>query len=126
MPRARASAVAVAAGALAALLPAAGCATGGIGMEKGGLVRVNVKAAALDAAHAPRRYAVLVGIPQVNDPEWRPLRYAAKDAQDLAAALADPGRGRFDQVRVLVKPEETTTRAVLQAVDSLAALATRP
>ena len=95
-------------------------------MEKGGLVRVNVKAAALDAAHAPRRYAVLVGIPDVNDPEWRPLRYAAKDAQDLAAALADPGRGRFDQVRVLVKPEETTTRAVLQAVDSLAALATRP
>lgn len=114
----------IAAAALAALLCAGGCAPASA--EKGGLVRIRVPQAALDSAHAPRRFAVLVGIPQVRDPEWRPLRYAAKDAEDLGAALADPKRGKFDQVRIFTRPEQTTTQAVLQAVDALAAMANRP
>lgn len=106
------------------LLAAAGC--GPAALEKGGLVRVSTPRAALDAAHAPRRFAVVVGISAVADAGWRPLRYAEKDAKDVAAALGDPARGRFDHVQVLTAPQETTGPAILAALDALAGRASRP
>jgi hypothetical protein len=94
--------------------------------EKGGLVPLKLDEAALASAYTPRRIALLVGISQFQDPQWRPLRYSEKDAQDLAAALRDPARGRFDQVRLLSRPEETTREAILSALRQLQQEATRP
>nr|WP_304503086.1 MULTISPECIES: caspase family protein [Myxococcaceae] len=69
---------------------------------------------------------MLVGIGHPDDPQWRALRYAEKDATDLAAALKDPARGAFQSVRVLATPGETGRAAVLAAVRQLAREATRP
>jgi Caspase domain len=94
--------------------------------EKGGLVPLKVDEGALASAYAPRRFALLVGIGQPDDAQWRPLRYAEKDAKDLAAALQDPARGAFHSVRVLSGREETGRASVLAAVRALAREATRP
>ncbi|OJT16535.1 peptidase C14 [Archangium sp. Cb G35] len=93
---------------------------------KGGLVSVKVDERALSTAYAPRRLALLVGVSQFQDAQWRNLRYATKDAEDLAAALRDPARGHFDSVRVLSRPEETTRGAILAALRQLRQEATRP
>ncbi|HYO54413.1 caspase family protein [Archangium sp.] len=93
---------------------------------KGGLVSVKVDESALSQAYAPRRLALLVGVSQFQDAQWRDLRYSAKDAEDLAAALRDPTRGHFDQVRVLTRPEETTRASILDALRQLRRQATRP
>ena len=95
-------------------------------LEKGGLVPLRLDESALSTAYAPRRIALLVGISEFQDPQWRNLRYAAKDAEDLAAALRDPARGHFDQVRVLTRPEETTRASILAALRRLRQEATRP
>ncbi|HLM45347.1 MAG TPA: caspase family protein, partial [Myxococcaceae bacterium] len=94
--------------------------------EKGGLVPLKLDETALSNAYAPRRIALLVGISQFQDPQWRNLRYSEKDARDLAAALKDPARGRFDQVRLLTSPEETTRASILAAVRQLQQEASRP
>src|SRR5256885_15627584 len=88
---------------IAALL-ALGCASHQT--AKGGLVALNVSAPALDRAHEGRRLALVVGIDTFDDPGWRPLRYAAKDATDLAAVLGDPTRGGFE-VSVRTAPQES-------------------
>jgi uncharacterized caspase-like protein len=94
--------------------------------EKGGLVPLKLDEAALSSAYAPRRIALLVGISEFQDPQWRALRYSEKDAADLSAALKDPGRGHFDQVRVLTRPEQTTRQAILAALRELQQEALRP
>jgi hypothetical protein len=86
-------------------------ASGASGGEKG-LVPLDVPPAAVAAAHAPRRLALVVGIQRFDDPRWRPLRFAEADARDLAAVLADPALGAFDEVRVLA---DGTTRDELRA-----------
>ncbi len=85
----------------AALAALAGVACASTAGEKGGLVPLDVAARSVERAHAPRRLALLVGIGQFDDPEWRPLRYGEKDAADLARVLRDPERGNFGQVEVL-------------------------
>nr|WP_305071226.1 caspase family protein [Myxococcus sp. RHSTA-1-4] len=70
--------------------------------------------------------ALLVGISEFDDPHWRGLRYTTKDAADLAEALKDPARGRFDHVRVLTRPEETTRASILAALRQLKKEAHRP
>jgi len=94
--------------------------------EKGGLVPLRLDEAALSNAYAPRRLALLVGISEFQDPQWRNLRYSEKDASDLASALKDPARGHFDQVRMLTRPEQTTRAAILSALHALQREATRP
>ena len=94
--------------------------------EKGGLVPLKLDEAALSTAYAPRRLALLVGISEFQDPQWRNLRYSEKDAQDLATALQDPTRGHFDQVRLLTRPDQTTRAAILAALKELQQEATRP
>ncbi|NPC68947.1 caspase family protein [Corallococcus sp. AB004] len=94
--------------------------------DKGGLVPLRLDAADLSRAYTPRRLALLVGVSSFDDPQWRALRFSSKDASDLAAALKDPARGHFDQVRVLTRPEETTRDAILTALRQLRREATRP
>jgi hypothetical protein len=71
------------------------------GLEKGGLVPLEVAPERLAEAHAPRRLALVVGVQRFDDPQWRPLRFPEADARALAAVLADPERGAFDHVEVL-------------------------
>ena len=78
-----------------------------------------VPATELDAAHAPRKLALLIGIDRFDDPAWRRLRYAVRDARELGATLLDPAVGGFDQVIVRSAPEETGTRALREALDEL-------
>src|SRR5689334_20198696 len=87
-------------------LLALGCATGPL--EKGGLVKLKLEQGALDEAYRPRRFALLIGIERTADETFRPLRYAVKDANDLAAALKDPMRGGFDDVQVLTSEQATS------------------
>src|SRR5262245_8149407 len=103
----------------------AACASPSSG-EKGGLVPVQLNEGALSDAYTPRRIALLVGISQFQDPQWRDLRYSEKDATDLGVALKDPSRGNFDQVRTLTRPEQTTRAAILGALRQLQTEATRP
>jgi hypothetical protein len=108
------------------LLSALVACAGPSSQEKGGLVPLRLDEAALSNAYAPRRIALLIGISQFQDPQWRNLRYSEKDARDLAAALKDPARGHFDQVRLLTRPEQTTRTAILAALRQLQQEATRP
>ncbi len=103
----------------------AACASPSSG-EKGGLVPLKLDEEALSSAYTPRRLALLIGVSEYEDPQWRNLRYSDKDARDLADALRDPSRGRFDQVRVLSRPEETTRAGILAALRQLRQEATRP
>jgi hypothetical protein len=94
--------------------------------EKGRVVRVRLDDAALASAHGGERHALLIGIPEYADPAWHRLRYAGKDAEDLARVLGDPARGGFQSVTVLTRPEQTTRGAVLEALRKLEARPWRP
>ncbi|MCP3143756.1 caspase family protein [Pyxidicoccus xibeiensis] len=108
------------------LLAVVAACAGPASVEKGGLVPLRLDEEALSTAYTPRRMALLVGISEFDDPHWRGLRYTTKDATDLAAALKDPARGRFDTVRVLTRPEETTRASILAALRQLKQEAHRP
>ncbi|MCB9766012.1 MAG: caspase family protein [Alphaproteobacteria bacterium] len=70
-------------------------------------------------AAAARRVALVVGIDDYADPELGALKFAAKDARDVAAALEDPQVGDFTLVRLL---EGSVTRQDLDsAFDALTA-----
>jgi hypothetical protein len=60
------------------------------------------------------RHALLVGIDHFEDERFNELRFAAADARALAAALSE-----FDDVRELVRPEQTRRAAILEALDQL-------
>jgi len=66
-----------------------------------------------------KRIAVVVGINHFDDGKWNPLRYAVKDAHDLAAVLNDTRYGHFDQVIVLTGPEDTTRGGILASLRKL-------
>jgi len=106
----RATAVWLAAGALALVHSSCASASG----EKGRLVPAPLPREVIDQAYAPRRLALLVGVGRYDDEGWKPLRYPGKDAADLAAVLRDPARGAFDQVEVLASdPTRQQLRAAL-------------
>jgi len=52
----------------------------------------------LDAAYAPRRVALVIGVDDYTDEQLTDLRYAGKDADAMAALLADGQLGGFDAV----------------------------
>ena len=85
------------------------------GFVEKGLVPVDVPTKALDAAHAPKRVALLIGNGRYDDPEWRPLRYTQKDASDLARVLSE--RGKFTDVVTL---RDATRDGILRALERLA------
>ncbi len=83
--------------------------------EKGGLVPLDVPREKLEAAHAPRRIALVVGIRSFDDPEWRELRFPEADAAAVAGVLRDPSRGAFDEVEVLAGgPTREDVRSALR------------
>ena len=57
-----------------------------------------------------QRYALCIGIPDNSIPNSI-LRFAVKDAQDVAELLRDPQRGNFE-VTLLTKYQETTKQAL--------------
>jgi hypothetical protein len=57
--------------------------------------------AGLERAYASRRVALVVGIDAYLDPALGDLKYAAKDAADVAAVLRDPRLGAYDTVSVV-------------------------
>ncbi len=57
------------------------------------------------------KYALVVGIGKFRDLRIQKLQYAAKDAEDLAAALTDPRYGRFDPRNVTLLTDADATRA---------------
>ncbi len=85
-------------------------------VEKGGLVPLDLPPQTLEAAHAPKRIALLVGIGQFDDAEWRKLRYPEKDAADLARVLSDPRRGAFTQVETMPQATREGLREALQRI----------
>ncbi|HUM11928.1 MAG TPA: caspase family protein [Myxococcaceae bacterium] len=62
----------------------------------------------------PQRHALLVGVDQFEDGRFQALHYAGADARALGLAL-----GEFDDVRALVRPEETRRAAILEALEAL-------
>lgn len=69
----------------------------------------------LDQVYEPRRVAVVVGVDEYADPALTSLRFAAKDATDLADVLDDPEIGGFDRV-VSVTGQAATTREGIEKV----------
>ena len=110
--------------ALLLCLLLSGCGAAGA-RDKGGLVRPRVDADALGLAHRGERYALLIGISDFEDEAWGDLRYAQKDAEDLARVLRDPRRGGFREVTVLNTPQATTRGALRAALRALEARAFR-
>jgi uncharacterized caspase-like protein len=105
---------------------AAGCTHAHSTGEKGGLVTVAASSFEVAQAFAGRRFALVVGINEAGDERWRALRFAEKDARDLGAVLKDKAYGGYDEVAVLTRHEDTTTRGLRAAAKALAAKATRP
>jgi hypothetical protein len=94
--------------------------------EKGGVITVAASADAVGSAFAGRRFALIVGINQVADERWRPLRFAHKDAFDLATVLQDRAHGAYDSVTVLTNAAQTSRDTLRAAIRKLAADANRP
>lgn len=93
--------------------------------EKGGLRPAKASSAAVDAAFKPRRFALVVGVGEFDDEQWRDLRFATKDARDVASALRDPSMGGFDRVVELSTSSDTSRESILRALDELARVANR-
>ena len=73
----------------------------------------------LSEALAPRRYAVIIGVDAYEDPTFPALRWAGKDATDLAALLRAQQGGGFDDVRVLDGPDATRREVILRTLLTL-------
>lgn len=66
------------------------------------------------------KFALVVGVSRFQDPTIQTLRFAAKDARDLASALVDPCLGRFRPENVWLLTDEDATRAtILEALNSI-------
>ena len=65
-----------------------------------------------------KRLALCIGINHYTNASHVDLQYARSDAEALEGILADPFRGGFDKVSVLVDAE-ATKQAIRQAVDTL-------
>jgi hypothetical protein len=81
----------------------------------GGLDRGDLPAG-LDEVYAAQRVALLVGVDNYTDPDLTALRFAGKDARDLADVLSGDGNGSFTRVIVLDDAESTTHEGILRAI----------
>ena len=62
----------------------------------------------------PRRTALLIGVDTYLDPTFPDLRFSASDAATMAEVLSSPTGGGFEEVTVLVRPEDTTRVRILR------------
>ena len=69
--------------------------------------------------YRPRRIALLIGIDKYKDETWHPLRYAAKDAGDLARVLGKKSLGYFDDLMLHVSTRNTTRASILRVFKRL-------
>jgi hypothetical protein len=60
------------------------------------------------------KYALIVGVGRFQSPRIPPLKYSAKDAQDIAAVLTDPEIGRFHRENVAVLTDEAATTVAIR------------
>jgi hypothetical protein len=94
---------------LAGRVPTAGAEAPG---EKGPVFIVDREAATSDAAG---HYALAIGVQTFADPGWPPLRFAERDAQELAKELADGG----GFATTVLTGDGTTRAEVLVALSEL-------
>lgn len=69
-----------------------------------------------NAAYAPRRVAVLVGVQDYTDPALQGLKFPEKDARDLGTVLGSADVGGFDRVFVISGHEATTRDGLLRSI----------
>lgn len=112
----------------ALLLLCAGCATASTGKPldergvKGGPKLVAFAPAdEVAGAARPKKIALLVGIDSFEDERFKPLRFAAADAQALGAAITG-----YDSIDLRIEPAKTSRAAILEAVQRLAQTARDP
>lgn len=103
-----------------AALACAGCATAGTG-EKGPKLVAFAPVEQTEGAARPKKLAMLVGVDAFEDERFKPLRYAAGDAQALAGALTG-----FDAVDLHVEPAKTSRASILEGLAQLSAKARDP
>ena len=85
------------------------------GLAWAGAVAVTPNAGS-NAAYAPRRVAVLVGVQDYSDPSLQGLKFPEKDARDLGAVLGSADVGGFDRVFVISGHEATTRDGLLRSI----------
>jgi uncharacterized caspase-like protein len=67
-----------------------------------------------------KKWALVVGIDQFQDPNIHPLHFAVKDSRDFVKFLEDPNGGRFDPSRVLhLENEAATLKGIKGALGTL-------
>ncbi len=101
-----------------ALLIAAGCAA--VEREKGAGAMTPLGPAGLSEVR-PKRFALVVGVEAYEDERFPPLKYPARDAEAVAAAL-----GGFEKVTLLATAELTSRARILAALEQLARDASDP
>ncbi len=69
--------------------------------------------------YKPKRIALVIGINKYKDPAWNPLRFAVKDALDVAKTIQEGPETKFDTVLIAISPEETTKKAIIQKLKLL-------
>jgi len=85
---------------------------------KGVEVASGVSLAELDAAHAPRRFALVVGVQDYDDPSLGELLYPHDDATEVADVLSTPELGGFDHVELLHAPSRQVFERALEELTS--------
>lgn len=80
------------------------------GTACGEFVAAGQVAAAPLPSYVSRKYALVVGLGAFRDATIPPLRFPAKDANDLQRALVDPRVGRFTAENVWLLTNELATR----------------
>ncbi len=112
--------------ALLSALLLAGCASSrAVSTEKGFRPLASLQTTAI-LPKKGKKIALLIGVNRYQDRAWHPLRFAAKDAADLADVLRNPKTGGFDQVLLLADPTATTRKGILRAFERLRQLNTNP
>jgi Caspase domain len=66
-----------------------------------------------------KRLALVIGINDFDDSNWQSLRFAGKDADNMASALVNPDLGFFDEVIKRVDPSATNRANVMEALAQL-------
>lgn len=81
-----------------------------------GLLPASTTAEALSRELEPRRFALLVGVDDYDDPTFTDLRHARDDAELLGEVLRAASVGAFDEVTVLPDASRDEVLAALRRI----------